>query len=267
MIAAQGSLGDGNVRPLSSLPRAIREVEHAFIPLADGTAARLPLLAAGRCRGAPGSRDPRVHPLLQARWHFRPRRGDAPLARGPRLLRDPGGHARERRVRRAPRRRVPRAGAGRRGRGDRLARGPALVLGSGRDVRQELGRLQQPTGGGAPAAGPQGHHHRVLDGRPLRGRHPHHGRLPVAGEPELGVHHARAQRAPARPAPRRRRAGARPGCGGWKTTFRGSSSGCGTSGGTRSGSTARCARTTPRSRVRCSRWAAGWTPTPTRYSD
>ena len=37
MIAAQGSLGDGNVRPLSSLPRAIREVEHAWIPLADGT--------------------------------------------------------------------------------------------------------------------------------------------------------------------------------------------------------------------------------------
>ena len=36
MIAAQGSLGAGNVRPLSSLPRAIREVEHAFIPLADG---------------------------------------------------------------------------------------------------------------------------------------------------------------------------------------------------------------------------------------
>ena len=37
MIAAQGSLGVGNVRPLSSLPRAIREVEHAWIPLADGT--------------------------------------------------------------------------------------------------------------------------------------------------------------------------------------------------------------------------------------
>ena len=37
MIAAQGSLDAGNVRPLSSLPRPIREVEHAFIPLADGT--------------------------------------------------------------------------------------------------------------------------------------------------------------------------------------------------------------------------------------
>ena len=52
----------------------------------------------------------------------------------------------ERGVRRAPRRRVPPAGAGRRGRGDRLARGPDLVLGSDRHVRQELGRLQQPTG-------------------------------------------------------------------------------------------------------------------------
>ena len=37
MIAAQGNLGAGNVRPLSSLPRGIREVEHAWIPLADGT--------------------------------------------------------------------------------------------------------------------------------------------------------------------------------------------------------------------------------------
>ena len=36
MIAPQGSLDAGNVRPLSSLPRAIREVEHAFIPFADG---------------------------------------------------------------------------------------------------------------------------------------------------------------------------------------------------------------------------------------
>lgn len=36
MIAAQGSLGDGQ-RPWSSLPCEIREVEHAWIPLADGT--------------------------------------------------------------------------------------------------------------------------------------------------------------------------------------------------------------------------------------
>ena len=37
MIAAQGSLHAGNVRPRSSLPCEIREVEHAWIPLADGT--------------------------------------------------------------------------------------------------------------------------------------------------------------------------------------------------------------------------------------
>ena len=37
MIAAQGNVGAGNVRPLSSLPCPIREVEHAWIPLADGT--------------------------------------------------------------------------------------------------------------------------------------------------------------------------------------------------------------------------------------
>ena len=36
MIAAQGSLEDGQ-RPWSSLPYEIREVEHAWIPLADGT--------------------------------------------------------------------------------------------------------------------------------------------------------------------------------------------------------------------------------------
>ena len=37
MIAAQGSLDDGNSRPLASLPCEIREVEHAWIALADGT--------------------------------------------------------------------------------------------------------------------------------------------------------------------------------------------------------------------------------------
>ena len=36
MIAAQGSPSDRS-RPLSSLPREVREVEHAWIPLADGT--------------------------------------------------------------------------------------------------------------------------------------------------------------------------------------------------------------------------------------
>ena len=36
MIAAQGSFEPGNPRPLSSLPCEIREVEHAWIPLADG---------------------------------------------------------------------------------------------------------------------------------------------------------------------------------------------------------------------------------------
>ena len=37
MIAAQGSLDGANARALSSLPREILEVEHAWVPLADGT--------------------------------------------------------------------------------------------------------------------------------------------------------------------------------------------------------------------------------------
>ena len=37
MIAAQGGLDAGRPRPWSSLPYEIHEVEHAFIPLADGT--------------------------------------------------------------------------------------------------------------------------------------------------------------------------------------------------------------------------------------
>ena len=50
--------------------------------------------------------------------------------------------------------------------------------GSGRHDRHLLGRLQRAAGRGAPAAGAQGDHHALLDRRPLRRRHPLHGRLP-----------------------------------------------------------------------------------------
>ena len=68
------------------------------------------------------------------------------------------------------------AGAGRRARGDRLARGAALVQRRGRHDGNLLGRLQRAAGRRAPAAGAEGDHHRLLDRRPLRRRRPLHGR-------------------------------------------------------------------------------------------
>ena len=80
MIAAQGGFGAGRPRPRFSLPRPIREVEHAWIPLADGTrlACRywLPIDAGERpvpaileyipyCkRDGTSARDEAMHPFL-----------------------------------------------------------------------------------------------------------------------------------------------------------------------------------------------------------
>ena len=49
-----------------------------------------------------------------------------------------------------------------------------------------LGRLQRAAGRGAPPAGAQGDRHAVLDRRPLRRRHPLHGRLPAQRESAAG---------------------------------------------------------------------------------
>ena len=54
-------------------------------------------------------------------------------------------------------RRVPAAGAGRPGRGHRLARRPAVVHRGGRDVRDVVQRVQLPADGGRAATGAGGH--------------------------------------------------------------------------------------------------------------
>ena len=51
-----------------------------------------------------------------------------------------------------------------------------LVQRQCRHDRHFLGRVQCPAGRGAPAAGAEGHHHPVLDRRPLCRRRPLHGR-------------------------------------------------------------------------------------------
>ena len=104
----------------------------------------------------------------------------------------------------------------------------------------------------------------LLHRRPLRRRHPLHGRLPPDRQPPLGVDDVRPQLAPARPGGGRRRAGARCGWSASAAAGSGSRPGCATSGATPSGSRARCARTSRPSSARSSRSAAGSTATRTR---
>jgi hypothetical protein len=66
----------------------------------------------------------------------------------------------------------------------------ALVFGDGRHDGDFLGRLQFAAGGGTEAAGAQGDHHDLLDGRPFCRRHPFQGRLPAGREFRLGGEHA-----------------------------------------------------------------------------
>ena len=189
---------------VQEFPRPVREIENVFIELADGCR-----LAARIWLPADAEADP--VPAILEYLPYRKRDGtsqrDAPdpsLLRRPRLRLRAGRHARQRRVRRPDARRVHGAGAGRRARGDRLARAPALVHRRGRHDRDLLGRLQRPAGRGAPPAGAEGGDQPVLDRRSLRRRHPLHGRLPAQRQPELGVDHVRLFLAPAGPGARRR---------------------------------------------------------------
>ena len=158
--------------------------------------------------------DPRIHPLPQARRHARPRRADAWLFRRARLCRGARRHARLGRVRRPARGRISATRARRRLRGHRLVEPPALVRRQRRHDGQILGRLQRAAGRGAAAARAEGDHHRLLDRRPLRRRHPLHGRRAAQRQSLVGRDHARLSGAPARPRDRRRRLARRCGCSG-----------------------------------------------------
>ncbi len=166
--------------------------------------ARRHALAARRRPGAAGAGDPRIPALSPTRRDGAARQADARLFRRPRLRRRPRRHPRLRRLRRPAARRIPAAGAERRGRGDRLARRPALVQRRGRHDGHLLGRLQRPAGRRPSPAGAEGHHHLLLDRRPLRRRLPLHGRLPARQHHRLGLDHVRLRRLAARPRSGRR---------------------------------------------------------------
>ena len=168
------------MKTVTEFPRPVREIENEWITLADGCRLAARIWLPEDAEREPGAGDPRVSALPQARRHGRARRADPSLPRRPRLRLRAGRHARQRRFRRPDGGRVHPAGAGRRARGDRLARGAALVHRRGRHDGHQLGRLQRAPGRRAPAAGAEGDHHAVLDRRPLRRRHPLHGRLPAA---------------------------------------------------------------------------------------
>ena len=249
---------------IETFPREIREVECEFIPLADGTRLSvrywLPRDALAHpvpaileyipycTRDGTAGRDEAMHPFFAGH-------GYASLR---------GRHARQRGIHRPAPRRVPGAGAGRRARGHRLDRGPALVQRPGRHVRQELGRLQLAPGRGPAPARPCGASSRCTS--------------PTTATRTTSTTWAAACSTPTRAGPSRcsgttrarpiRRSsgthGATCGSNASRRTARGSSSGCATRPATTSGSTARCARTTPTSRSPSTRWAAGRTPTPTR---
>ena len=220
-------------------------------------------LAAGGRGGEPGAGDPRVPPLPQARRHGRARRADHPYFAG-------HGYACVR--------------VDMRGTGDSEGllddEYPPQEQDDALEVIAWLAAQPWCTGavgmigiswGGfnalqvaarrPPALKAIVTH--LLDRRPLRRRHPLHGRLPAHRQPRLGVGHARLRSRPPDPA----LVGER-----WREMWLerleqprcSSTSGCATSGATPSGSTARSARTTPRSNARSTPSAAGPTATPTR---
>ena len=141
---------------------------------------------------------------------------------------------------------------------DRLDRAPALVQRRRRHDGQVLGRLQRAAGRRAPAAGAEGDHHRLLDRRPLRRRHPLHGRLPAQRQSVVG-HRSCWPTARGRPI---RRSSARAGARRWLERLEPR---CllprpvarAISAATPTGGTARSARTTPRSAARSMPSAAG----------
>ena len=167
--------------------------------------AQLPRLAADRRRCRPGAGHPRSESLPPHRRRAA-RLGGVPVLGGLRLRLRPRRPARHGRLRRPDRRRVHPAGTARRLRDHRLAFRPAVVRRQRGHDRHLLDRLQQPPGGGATAAGPQGDRHAHVDRRPLRRRRPLQGRLRLGPRhAALGRHHAPLQRPAGPPSGRRRR--------------------------------------------------------------
>ena len=188
------------MRVVSEFPHPVREIEHVDVPMSDGCRLAARILAARRRQACAGPSDPRIHPLPQERSVRARGPNDRPVPGRARLRLCPARPARGRRQRGSHDRRVPAAGARGRLRGHRLACRSALVRRPGRHGGHLLGRLQRPADRGNAAAGAQGGDHGLLERRPVRRRHPLHGRLPAARSPILGEPDVRAEHAAARSA-------------------------------------------------------------------
>ena len=155
----------------TDFPRAVRRIDHTWIPLADGTRLAARIWLPEDAERDPVPAHPRVPALPQGRRLRRARLLPPPLLRRPRLRGRAGRPARHRRLRRDHRGRVPAPGAGGRARGaSRGWREQPWCSGAVGHARHLLGRLQRPAGRRAPPAGAEGGHLDVRQRRPLRRR-------------------------------------------------------------------------------------------------
>ena len=184
--------------------RSIRLIENLYIPLSDGVrvAAKIWLpedaeqnpvpaileMIPYRKRDGTIYRDVRMHPWIAAQGYACVRVDIRGSGESEGLLAG----------------RISPARAAGWGRDHRLAVAPELVQRHRRHDRHLLGRLQRPAGRRPEAAGAQGHHHPLLDRRPLRRRYPLHGRLPDQRESLLERRPLHLGRPAARSAARRR---------------------------------------------------------------
>ena len=137
--------------------------------------------------------------------------------------------------------RVPRAGAGRSRRGDRVARGRAVVERQRRDVRHVVLRLQLAAARGRATARARGDHRHLRVRRPVHRRRPLHGRRAQGRRPRrLRALHDGDGGAAADARARRARSGATRGPSGSTAPSRGCCAGSKSSGTGRTGATARC---------------------------
>ena len=236
-------------RVRDDLPHAVRVVETEWIPLSDGTrlAARLWLPeGAGRV--------PVILEYLPYRLSDGTQAGDHQqmgwfaghgYACARVDIRGTGNSGRDHRGR------VLRAGATRRPRGHRVARGAGVVRRQGRHGGHVVERLQRPPARGAHAAGAARRDQHLRQRRPLLGRRalPRRPRDPDGHGP-VGELHALLERAAARSRDRRRRLADRSGASASSARRTSSSAGSPISCATTTGGMARPASTTPRSAAR-----------------
>ena len=60
---------NNETRVITEFPHKVREIEHVWVPMSDGTRLSARIWMPRRCRGQPCSGDPGVHSLSQARRH------------------------------------------------------------------------------------------------------------------------------------------------------------------------------------------------------